>query len=152
LEEAMTNKFVSFLKKAGQVIASAAMIAEEFYPALAPLVNAVLPAKDQAKAASVEATVSSDISSVSSVVMSVEGISATLTQPLSGAQKAAAAGPQIGAIFLASEALAGKKIANPAAFNAAMAVIAGGVADAWNAVDGSALPTPAAATPAPAAT
>lgn len=144
----MTNKFVSFLKKAGQVIAAGVGIAADVLPILSPLANALLPSKYQSTAAAVETAAVNDISMISGVVGSVEAVSATLTSPLTGPQKAAAVGAQLGPIFLASEAFAGKKIANPAAFNAAMVTIAGGFADAWNAVDGSALPNvPIAAPP-----
>lgn len=144
----MTNKFVSFLKKVGQVVAAGVGIAADVLPILSPLATALLPAKYQSTATTVESAVTSDISIISGVVGSVESVSATLASPLTGPQKAVAVGAQLGPIFLASEAFAGKKIANPTAFNAAMVTIAGGFADAWNAVDGAALPNlPIAAPP-----
>lgn len=133
----MTNKFVSFLEKAGKVIAAGVGIAAEVYPLFQPLATALAPAS--AKPAI--ATVGSDISDLSGIIGSVEAVSASLATPLTGAQKAAAAGAQFANIFLNSAALAGKKVANPQAFGTAMVAIASGFADAWNAVDGSELPT-----------
>lgn len=150
----MTNKFVSFLKKAGQLIASGAEVAIETIPELAPFIK-FLPSKDQAIATTVTSTVSTDANFLLQATMSAEATGAALGTPgLSGAQKAAVAAVDIGQVFLNSSLLAGKKVTNPAAFNAAMVAIAGDVADAWNAFDGSALPNPptppAAAPTAPA--
>jgi hypothetical protein len=139
------SKFTSFLKKAGQILSTVAQDASIVLPALAPFVNLVVPASKQTAVQGVETTVESDLNLLNQSVMTAETTANTLAAggtTLSGAQKAAIAAPAILQVFLNSEAMAGKKIANPAAAQAAAATIAGGIADFWNAVDGSALPNP----------
>jgi hypothetical protein len=151
----MTSKFVSFLKKLGQIVAAGAQVAETILPALAPFINLAIPASKQANALAVETTIGNDLNSIFAAVTAAESAGAVLGNPgLTGAQKAAMAGAYIGPIFLNAEALAGQKVANPAAANAAFVTIAGGIADFLNSLDGSALPTapPPTTTPAPATT
>jgi hypothetical protein len=143
----MTSKFVSFLKKAGQVIVAGANIAGQIDPVLLPLLNLAIPASKQAAAQTIETSVESDFSLMSQSVMSAETMGATLTASgttVTGAQKAQAAATGIMAILQNSEAMVGKTIGNPTAANAAAVAIAGAVADWWNAVDGKSLPTPPA--------
>jgi hypothetical protein len=159
----MSNRFVSFLKKAGQVLVAAEPIVAEALPALAPLLNLVTPKKDQAVVATVESAVVSDVALMSQSVLSVETAANVFAQggsTVTGAQKAQAAGVAILQIFENSAVMVGKKIADPAGAKAAAAKIAGGVADFWNAVDGNVLPNvsvssaqdpaPSSSAPAPA--
>ena len=145
------SKFTSFLKKLGQIVAAGAQVAETVLPAIAPFINLAIPAAKQANALAVETTVGNDLNSIFAAVTAAESAGAVLGNPgLSGAQKAAMAGALVGPIFLNAEAIAGKKVADPAAANAAFVTIAGGIADFLNALDGSALPTAAAPTTTPA--
>jgi hypothetical protein len=146
------SKFTSFLKKAGLVLTTALQDAAIAIPALQPFINLAVPVSKQAAVNGVITTAESEISLLSQSVMTAETTANTLAAGgtvLSGAQKAAIAAPAILQLFLNSEAMAGKKISNPAAAQAAAATIAGGVADFWNAVDGSALPNPPAVAAAP---
>lgn len=52
-----------------------------------------------------------------------------------GAQKLAAATPQVQQLILDSAAFAGKKISDPAAFSKACTAITSAIADAWNSVE-----------------
>ncbi len=138
----MANRFVGFLKKAGQLTIAAAPIAEQFMPILTPFLNLALPQKSQAIAAT-GAKIESEVSLMSQSVMTAETIGNILISKgvgITGPQKAAAAGAGIMAILLNSEAMAGKQIADPVAAQTASANIAGGIADWWNAVNGSVLP------------
>jgi len=150
------SKFTSFLKKAGQILSTVAQDAAVFVPALAPFATLVIPASKQAAVQNVETTVVSDLNLLNQSVMTAETTANALAQTgtvISGAQKAQIAAQGVLTVFLNSEAMAGKKIADPAAAQAAAVKIAGGIADFWNAVDGNVLPTPpqpVAAAPAPA--
>jgi hypothetical protein len=152
----MTNKFVSFLKKAGQVLATGAEIAIKEIPALQGLVS-LLPASAQGTAGSVLTTANNDASWLLAAVTSAETAGNVIGTPgLSGAQKAAMAGALIAPAFLNAMSVAGKTPQNPVAANAALVAMAGNLADFMNAYDGSALPSPtgtaiAPTTPAPAA-
>src|ERR1700730_18052631 len=89
----MTNRFVSFLKKAGQVLVSAEPLIAQAMPELAPLLNLFIPAKNQAAATTVETAVVSDVALMSQSVLSVETAANVFTQSgssVTGAQKAAA--------------------------------------------------------------
>jgi|SRR5579871_97170 len=142
----MANKVTSFLKKLGTFLAQELPVAASAIPALAPFLNLALPASAQPAAEKVEATVSSEVSLMTQAVVSTETMANAIGSPgLTGAQKAAAAGTGVLQVLLASEAMAGKKIADPAGAQKAAVTIAGGLADFWNAVDGSAVPnTPSA--------
>jgi hypothetical protein len=151
----MTNRFISFLKKAGQILVAAEPIEAELLPQLAPLLNLALPQKSQAAAVAVENTAQSEIGLMTQNVLAAETMANTLAASgttVTGAQKAAAAAVGIKTILENSQAMAGKKIASPTGALAAAEKIAGALADWWNAVDGSSLPTVASSTaPAPAA-
>lgn len=148
----MTNKFLSFLKKAGQILAAGAEIAVEAIPILAPF-TPLLPQKIQSTVGTVETTVNADAQWLLQAVTGIEAAATAATTapgtvPISGAQKAIMAGNAIAPAFIAAMSLAGKKPADPVKANAALVAIAGSVADFMNAYDGSALPnapvTPAA--------
>lgn len=148
----MSNKFVSFLKKAGQILATGAEVAIETLPILQPF-TALLPQKIQGAVGTVESTVGTDATWLLQAVVSAETAGGVLTNPgLSGAQKAAMAGTYLAPAFTAAMSIAGKAPKDPAAANAALITIAGGVADFMNAYDGSALPTAGSAVVVPTPT
>lgn len=137
----MANKFVSFLKKAGQILSAGTQIAAEFLPILGPLAAVVAPKE----ASQILTIAESEVTQLSQAVGAAETMGAALAKngvAVTGPQKAQAAATGVLQIFLNSEAMAGKKIADPVAAQAASVTIAGGIADFWNAVDGSALPNP----------
>jgi|SRR5581483_4577280 len=145
----MTNKFVSFLKKAGQILAAGAEVAIETIPMLAPF-TPLLPSKVQGTVSTVEATAQNDATWLLQSITGIETAGAAIGTPgLTGAQKAQMAGAAIAPAFLAAMNIAGKKAADPAKANAALVTIAGGVADFMNAYSGDPLPNPPAV-PAPA--
>lgn len=140
----MTNRFVSFLKKAGQVLAAGTQIASEFLPILGPLAAAVAP-KEASQIQAGVTIAESEVTQLSQAVGAAETMGAALAKggvAITGAQKAQAAATGVLQIFLNSEAMAGKKIADLVAAQKASVTIAGGIADFWNAVDGSSLPNP----------
>jgi hypothetical protein len=137
----MTNRFVSFLKKAGQVLSAGTSIAAEFFPVLAPFINIAIPAAVRPAAVAIESKVESEVSLMSQAVMSAETMGNVLAaEGISGSDKAKAAAVGIMHILMTSEAMVGKTVADPAGANAAAVSIAGGLADWWNAVDGKQLP------------
>lgn len=141
----MANKFVSFLKRAGQIIEAGAQEAAVFVPALAPFVNLLIPASKQAAAVSIETKAVSEITLLSNSVMQTEAMVNAIKAggtAVTGAQKAQAAGVAVTNILMNSEAMAGKKIGDPVAAQKAASTIAGGIADWWNAVNGNDLPNP----------
>lgn len=142
------SKFTSFLKKAGQVLVAGAQIAEEGIPALAPFVNLITPASKQAAVQTIESKVESEISLLSQSVMTAETTANALAQSgtaISGAQKAQIAAVGFTQVLMNSEAMAGKKIGDPVAAQAAAAKMAGAMADWWNAVNSDNLPDPPSA-------
>lgn len=142
----MTSGAVTFLKKLGQYLAKGLPIAAEAFPMLAPFVNLALPASAQPVAQAVESKAESEISLMSQAVVSAETMANALgSTTVTGAQKAAAAGTGVLQVLLASEAMAGKKIADPVGAQKAAAEIAGGLADFWNSVSGAAVPNPPSA-------
>lgn len=144
----MANKFVSFLKKAGQILSAGTQIAAEFLPILGPLAAVVAP-KQASQILGATTIAESEVTQLSQAVGAAETMGAALAKngvAVTGPQKAQAAATGVLQIFLNSEAMAGKKIADPAAAQVASVTIAGGIADFWNAVDGSALPNPPATT------
>lgn len=147
----MPNKFVSFLKKAGQILASGAEVAIETIPILAPF-TILLPKSIQSTVSSIETTTNNDATWLLQAVTGVETAATSIGTPgLSGAQKAVMAGASIAPAFIAAMNLAGKKPADPVKANAALVTIAGGVADFMNAYDGSTLPNLPIAVPPPTA-
>jgi hypothetical protein len=147
----MTNRFVSFLKKAGQILSAGLPIAADVFPILAPIANLMVPAGSQATAVKVETVTQSEIALMSASVFAAEKMGNVLTdKTITGADKAKVAGADIFQIILNSVAMAGKPIADPAAAQTAAVGMAGNLADFWNAVDGAKLPSVPAPAPAPA--
>lgn len=121
---------MTFLSKLGQIIIKGAEIAGLF----APTIEAAVPG-----AAQKIQVVSNDLTEIANLVVTVEAIGQSAGLP--GPQRALLIGPQVAQILLQSAVIAGKPIKDPAAFQAAAAKIAGGVADALNAVDEGAVQT-----------
>lgn len=118
---------MTFLKKAGQIIAEGIAILGGIAP--------ILQATNSKQAAIVE-TVSKDLTEIGQVVISMEGVGAALG--LSGADKLRAATGPVIQILMQSELLAGKPITDAAALNTAAQSIINGVVAALNAVHANA--------------
>lgn len=112
---------MNFLKKLGGIIAAVSGVFLGFAPAFEKAVPG---------STGIINTVSQDLSQVGNVVVQIEAIGQL--QSLSGPDKAKAAGPLVAQIIASSALVAGKKIADQTAFNAACVTIAGGVADLLN--------------------
>lgn len=112
---------MTFLKKLGSILSTVTGL----FLGFAPVVQKAFP-----QTGGVIDTVSKDLSEIGAVVVNIEAIGQL--KGLSGPDKAAAAGPLVAQIILNSTLVAGKKIADPAKFQAACATIAGGVADVLN--------------------
>jgi hypothetical protein len=131
----MANKFVSFLKAAGEVIANGALS----YYGLPPLFKTAAPST----AATSTAT---EIAALAQAAIQVEAIGKSAS--LTGAQKLAALEPQVYAILQNALALDGKPIANPTLAAQGASEVAQGIVDFMNGIEGSAV-TSAAGSPAP---
>ena len=116
---------MNFLKKLGQIVAQGLAL----FTGFAPILTKVIPQTGQEVQ-----VISKDFSAVADVVANVEAIGNL--SGLTGAQKAAAAGPLVAQIVLSSSVFTNLKIKDTAAFNKACVTIAGGVADLLNSVDG----------------
>lgn len=112
---------MSWLKKVGQIIV-AGLKAEI---GLSPLIRKVYPQAD-----GVLDKVESEWSQLVSVITTVEAIGAALG--LAGDAKIRAAGPLVGQLIQQSAFMAGKEIADTAAYAKASQTIAGGIADLLN--------------------
>ena len=141
--------FVSFLKKAGQILANVAALEG----GLEPIFKAALPA-------SAGATVDKLDLIFKSVIATEGQFAAAFPTTQTGAQKLVAAATLVGPILSTVDTITGKPIANEAAYTKAIQTITGGIADLLNslqakadaATSGGAIPAPAAAissTPAP---
>lgn len=135
----MTNKVVSFLKKAGLFLAQELPVVAAEIPALQPFL-AFLPKSWQPTANAIATTATSEISLMSQQIMAAETMGNAIGSSVTGAQKASAAATGIMQIFLNSEAMAGKKISDPAKAQAAIVALSGDLADFWNAVDANVVP------------
>lgn len=116
--------FVSFLKKAGQMIVNAVGIVE----GLGPIFTVALPAF----ASGIGGTAISDLEKVKQIILNVESVG--VVTGLSGPQKFAAAVPQVSNVLQVALSLAGSKdpIANGTLFNQAAAEITQGMVDLLN--------------------
>src|SRR5438046_3128736 len=121
---------MTFLKKLGQLLAKAVVIATGIGPLITPLLGS-------AKAGSVESTVVSDLTSIGSVVIQAEA----LMQTASGPDRLQAATPLIAHIIQTSELVAGKKIHNEPLFIQGCSKITSGTADILNSLDEEAVKT-----------
>lgn len=117
----MNPGVISFLKKLGQVLAKGAAIALGVEPLVVKFLGSAMPAP--------VATAVNDLTAIGQMVVQAE---AMLQGSGTGPQKLAAASPLVANIIQTSELMAGKKIANEAAFTAACQKITGDVADLLN--------------------
>lgn len=133
--------FVSFLKKAGQIIANVAAVEA----GVAPIFKAAAPAGS---------TVANDIDKVDLIFKSVvatEGqFAAAFPGQQTGAAKLLAAASLVGPILSSVDTIRGQSIANEAAYVAAIQKITSGVADLLNAYKGGSTEVASAALTAPA--
>lgn len=113
--------FLTFLKKAGQIILEGAQI----FTGFAPMVSAAYP-----KSAGAITTISKDLSQVADAVVQAEAIGQALNLP--GAQKLQAATPLVAQIIIDSSILVGKQVAQPELFKQGSQKIADGMADVLN--------------------
>lgn len=111
---------MSFLKKFGSLI----LKATEIVAGIAPMIST------NDKSAAIVNTISADLAQIAGIIGTVEGIGQALALP--GAQKLAAAAPQVAQIILQSSLMAHQKIADPALFQQGAKKIADGMADVLN--------------------
>lgn len=132
--------FVSFLKKAGQILANVASVEAGLEPIFKAAAPAAAPTLDK-------------LDLIFKSVVATEGqFAAAFPAQQTGAQKVVAAASLVGPILSTVETIDGKPIANEAALLKAITTITGGVADYMNALQDKASPAVSAASiPAPAA-
>jgi hypothetical protein len=133
--------FISFLKKAGTIIADVA----ETYIGLEPALKQNLPTAAGAPLDKLDLIFNN--------VLAIEGaFAAAYPTGQTGPQKLVASASLIGPIISSVEAISGKQIGDAAAYTKAVQTITGGIADLMNSLKGSAdNSTAAAALSAPAA-
>lgn len=121
---------MSWLKKFGEVVVKVVGLATGFEPLLLPL----LPQKGQV----VTTAVVSDITRISAVVATAEGMFAAVSDPSAktGAQKLQAATPFVGQIIQSSDFMIGRKIKDQALFIKGCQEITSGMADILNSLEG----------------
>lgn len=124
---------MNFLKRVGVDLLKAAGIVMGFQP----LIQAVTQTLPQA-AQNAIAVGLSDFQQITNIVQTIEGGAAAVTAAgttIAGPQKAILAGPAVAQAVLQSLALVGKKVKDPAAFQAACVKLAGAWADVQNAIE-----------------
>ena len=133
--------FVSFLKKAGQIIANIAAVEAGLAPVFKQAIPAAAPTIDK-------------LDLIVHQIIGVEGaFAAAFPSQQTGPQKVVAAASLIGPILSSVDAITGKPIQNEAAYVKAVQVIAGGVADLLNSLgDKPSTATVAASVVAPGVT
>lgn len=134
--------FLSFLKRAGQILANVAAVEA----GIEPIFKAALPAKDGEYIDKLDLIFKS--------VVATEGqFAAAFPAGQTGPQKLVAAASLVGPVLATVDTIKGKPIANQDAYVKAVQTITGGVADLMNALQakadnstaGGAIPAPAAA-------
>jgi hypothetical protein len=136
----------SWLKQVGKVglaVGEVLPVAGQILAIAKPIVAVVKPAASPALA-----TVSVDLDTLAGIIFTVEGVSHAIASPLPGADKAKAAGPLIAQVIAGSALVAGRKIENPAEWQAGAIDLAGGLARMLNAVAAD-VPEPPATPPTP---
>lgn len=131
--------FVSFLKRAGQILANVAA-AEA---GIEPIFKAALPA-------SAGSTVDKLNLLFQSVVATEGQFAAAFPAGQTGPQKLLAAASLVGPVLSTVDTIRGKPIANEAAYNKAVQTITGGIADLMNSLQGANNATAGSAVTAPA--
>jgi hypothetical protein len=139
--------FVSFLKRAGQILANVAAVEA----GLEPIFKASLPASTGSAIDKIDLIFKS--------VVATEGqFAAAFPGQQNGAQKLLAAASLVGPVLATVDTIRGKPIADEAAYTKAVQTITGGIADLMNALKpnadnntaGGALTAPATAITPPA--
>lgn len=110
---------MSFLKKLGVILANVAGIAAGIGPIVAPLLG---------NKGTIVGTVTNDLTTIASMISQVE----VALQGKTGADKLAAAIALVGPVIAASQAVSGKKIADPAGFQKGIAEVTQGMVDVLN--------------------
>lgn len=123
---------MSFLKDFGKIASKALGIAGQLTPVAGTIITAVAPG-------SKAATVTNEIGAITSLILQAEVMGQALN--LKGPDKLKAVTPMVSATIRSLPPFAGKKISDPAKFDAAVAQIASSVADLLNAVEGEATTT-----------
>lgn len=126
---------MSWLKTVGQIALAGAKIA-----GFAPLVMPFIPEDRRTTVDAIVARTTDTLSSISGVIAQAEIMGQALALP--GADKLKGATPAVAQLVLQSSILAGKKIADPAKFQAGCQQIAAGVADVLNSLHDAAEVTP----------
>jgi hypothetical protein len=117
--------FLSFLKKAGQILANVGAVEA----GLAPIFQAALPAGSAAS------NVVDKLDLIFKSVVATEGqFAAAFPTTQTGPQKLLAAASLVGPVLATIDTIRGKPIANEAAYAKAIQTITGGVADLMNAL------------------
>lgn len=112
---------MTFLKKLGTILGKGLTVVL----GLQPFINQFMP-----QDAAIAATVVSDLTQFQNIVVMTESFGATLGTP--GPDKLKAAVPAFAQILMASQTLAGKKIADPAMFELAASEYAQATVDLLN--------------------
>jgi len=123
--------FVSFLKKAGELLVNTVSVVELGYPVLGKLIPK--------KAEGVADVLVTDLEQLSSVVTTIEAVAKAIPSGLTGEQKFAAALPGVTRAIAQSSVMAGKKIADQALFQKACSEYAQATVDMLNSVDQSSI-------------
>ncbi len=117
---------MSFLKKLGTILANVAGIAVGIGPIITPFLGS-------GKVAAGATTAVNDLTSISSLVVTIEAAFASIPNS-TGAQKLQALVPLVANIIKTSEMVAGKKIADEAKFTLGCQEIAQGAVDVLNSI------------------
>jgi len=112
---------MTFLKKLGQILATAGAVAFGVYPLIQPLLGS-------GKAKDITGEAVNDLSAIGQLVVMIE----TALQGKPGPEKLAALLPLVENIVKTSELVSGKKIANDALFTQGVKEVSQGVVDILN--------------------
>lgn len=140
----MTNKFVSFLKKAGEVIVDAAGI----YAGIGAPFTQLLTGKAQTAAT----TIGGDLEKVASVIVGVEGTFQAVTSAPTGALKLQAAVPQVAGIIMTALGFTKDQVGNVTLWNQGVTEITQGVVDCLNSIKPTAVATSSTSMASPSST
>ena len=121
--------FISVLKGIGEAIVNAAGIVT----GVGPLLTGIIPAGS--KAATVETTVTSDLSQIANIVTLVESAFTAVSSAKTGTLKLQAAAPLVSQVIQNSSILAGHKISNPTLFNQGVVDVTNGVVEILNSIE-----------------
>ncbi len=117
---------LTFLKKAGlDILKGISVVA-----GLAPLLQATMPNES-----GVITKVASELELLKTLIIQIEAMGASLSTPMSGADKLKAAAPQVTQIILNSAMFAGHKIQDQQLANIGSEQIASGIANWLNALE-----------------